>query len=487
MQKLLILFFVSFLSINCLVEVNKDLSLKFSEMETTKVGKKGTAIISFYPEASTDFKDTTRKICFNPKISKANEDYTVKCGLWNSKDNPSYIYLFCEIEETIPAGNYSILLNEGQSFDCGDYKVTLNLDGKQDEIKFEKVDKDIADLYSGPQEIEIQSNLDSYELKFNIVSYHQEKILFNYRMILDCKAEENILKCPLTKKDLLAYVEKEGSIEKTSSINNDDYSENQLYLVAPINIKIKDIPKKDISVNIKKLLVDTNEHDVPIAYETDVTDISNYYVFGGEGNFDLTFINKNEQGTQKESSSSCNFLKYDNNPLYLVCFARVEGDKGTIWMKEITQETEIKDHNIQYDYKIQKVKNEEKINYERSTGSFIMWYYPKELDFKKNSGPISVIYSLEGNKGLDGLTFNEAENDLNCQNIGRKAKKCEVTKEHFKGKKSGLYFLKHKNHLGKKSTNYEIPPINVILEESSKANRITSFAYYSLLLLLIMM
>ena len=48
-----------------------------------------------------------------------------------------------------------------------------------------------------------------------------------------------------------------------------------------LKIIVKDIQKKDITVNIKKLLVDTNEHDVPIAYETDVTNVSNYYLFSG--------------------------------------------------------------------------------------------------------------------------------------------------------------------------------------------------------------
>ena len=67
-------------------------------------------------------------------------------------------------------------------------------------------------------------------------------------------------------------------------------------------------------------------------------------------------------------------------------------------------------------------------------------------------------------------------------------KKCEITKEHFKGLKNDLYFLKHTNHLSKKSTNYEIPPIKVILEAPapSKGNIISLSLFYSLVLLLIM-
>jgi hypothetical protein len=181
-------------------------------------------------------------------------------------------------------------LNEVENFKCGDYNVTLNAKDKQNSLNFEKVDREIIDLYSEPQTIEIQNALDSYELKFNIVSYNQEKIILNFRMFLDCKVEDKILKCPLTKKDLLTYVGKEGYLERTAYLDTTNSIYAYLYMVSSINIKIKDIPKKDVSVNIKKLLVDANEHDVPIAYETDVTDVSNFYVFGIY-DFKLTFIN----------------------------------------------------------------------------------------------------------------------------------------------------------------------------------------------------
>lgn len=87
-------------------------------------------------------------------------------------------------------------MNEVENFKCGDYNVTLNAKDKQNSLNFEKVDREIIDLYSEPQTIEIQNALDSYELKFNIVSYNQEKIIFNFRMFLDCKVEDKILKCP---------------------------------------------------------------------------------------------------------------------------------------------------------------------------------------------------------------------------------------------------------------------------------------------------
>ena len=165
------------------------------------------------------------------------------------------LIVFCDIEESIPSGKYSILLNKVENFNCGNYNVTLKVEDKQNILNFEKVDREIIDLYSEPQTIEIQNALDSYELKFNIVAYNQEKVIVNYRMFLDCKVEDKILKCPVTKKDLLTYVGKEDHFSRTSYLDTTNSIVSILYMVSDIYIKIKDIPKKDVSVNIKKLLV----------------------------------------------------------------------------------------------------------------------------------------------------------------------------------------------------------------------------------------
>ena len=369
----------------------------------------------------------------------------------------------------------------GTAFNYEDYHITLK-DGTFD---IQKVDKDIIDLYSEPQTITIDNTFNNCELKFNIVSYNQEMIMLNYGIILECNIKDNILHCPLTRKELLANLQKETTESEVQYLNTTEYDETPLYLVSPIKIIVKDILKKDISVNIKKLLVDTNEHDVPIAYETDVTNVSNYYLFSGSENFELKFMNENEQGEKTLKEKSCSFLKYDNNPLYLVCW--VNGEK-TNWLNEITSEEKVENYHIQYNYKIQPVKNEAKIQY-KGTGSFISWYHPKVIDFTKNNGPISIIYWIENPQHLKGFTYNEEADDLKCEDVGGYYKKCEVTKEHFKGKKNGDYFLKHTNHLGMKSTNYEVPPIKIILEETpvpSKGNIIFSSLLYSFGLLLIM-
>ena len=154
MSKLLILLFISFLSINCKLEEQKDLQLYLSNISTDKVGKKGTVIVSFEQrEEYIEFKNTRKEECFNSEIFDGTNNFVVNCGLWNSEDNSYEILVFCNIEENIPSGNYTLLLDEVQSFYYRDYNVTLNAEGGQETLKFQKVDKDIIDLYSDIQTI----------------------------------------------------------------------------------------------------------------------------------------------------------------------------------------------------------------------------------------------------------------------------------------------------------------------------------------------
>ena len=478
MKNLLIIFLVSFLSVECIVENKIKLELTLNRIKVNTIGKKGTAVVSFRQEGTKqDFKDTTKKTCFNSTISDGNKNYKVSCGLWNSHSSSYEILIFCNIGENIPSGNYLMKLNETEPFDYGNYNVNLIA---KDSPKFTKVDRNIIDLYADEQTITIENNRDSYELQFHIVSYNKEILMFSYINLDNCKAENNILKCSITKKGLLAHLRPQDNNIEIFNLDTINNSFNKLPLVSEVKIVVKDIPKKDIYIGIKQLLVKTNEIRGTVAYETNVTDVANFYeVLNG---FTLTFLNKDNEGTITEIESGCSFVKYDGNPLYLICLTNYE---GTNWLKEIENELIINNQNIQYNYRIQPVKNEEKIE-TKETGSVIVFYHPTILDFSKNNGPLSILYFTEFPNNLDGLTFNEGQKDIECKTVAEDKKKCEVTKEHFKGKNNGLYFLKHKNHLGKKDITYEIRPMKVILSSSSNGNIISLSIFYYLLVLLIM-
>ena len=83
---------------------------------------------------------------------------------------------------------------------------TINLIEPEQSIKFTKINDDLMDLYSKEQKINIVEEKDSYEFKFNIVSYNGEKIILNYLIPIDCNRENNILKCPITKSKLEEFL-----------------------------------------------------------------------------------------------------------------------------------------------------------------------------------------------------------------------------------------------------------------------------------------
>ena len=64
MSRLLILFLVSFLSIDCIVEDDLNLILKVEKLAATTVGKKGAAIILTYPEGLIQ-KNKERNVLYN--------------------------------------------------------------------------------------------------------------------------------------------------------------------------------------------------------------------------------------------------------------------------------------------------------------------------------------------------------------------------------------------------------------------------------------
>ena len=345
MPKSLILFLAIILSINCIEEETKNLILSQFGIMVKTIGKKGTAIIMYRQEGQIqEFKDAEKQPSFEITIYNKDKEYTIKCGVFNGMESSENIYVFCNFDESIPAGTYSLPFT-GTTFDYNGYHITLK-DGTFD---IQKVDKNIIDLYSAPQTITIDNSFNNGELTFNIVSYNQEILTSRYNMIFDCNIKDNILHCPLTRKELLAHLPKKTNDLNIYYLDTTEYTEERLYLVSPIKIIIKEIQEKDISVNIKRLLVDTNEHDATIAYETDVTDVSNYYLFMGGENFELKFMNENDKGEKKQTEKSCGFLKYDNNPLYLVCW--VNGEKAN-WLDEITAEEKIEKYHIQYNYKI---------------------------------------------------------------------------------------------------------------------------------------
>ena len=479
MSKLLIIFLSSLFFAKCLKENQQELNLVFKEMKLDVVGKQGTAVASFESQDQyVTINDTKKEICFKPKISDGKKNHEVKCGLWREEGNYE-ILIFCDIDSNIPSGDYYILFNETEPFPYKDYIVTLK---KCDNVQFKKVEQNIVDLYSETsQTLVIDEEINSYELKFNIVSYNQEPIFLRQDMPLEnCRNENNILICTMTKSDLLIYFLPDDTQTRIYYIN---YHNNlrSFPLIPKIKIIINEFNKKDIFVRITKLLVNFYELYAPIIYETNVTDISNLYFFEKCGYFYLTFKTIEKEG---ERMGDCHFVKYDNAPLYILC--RTETSEK-ILLKDITKEKIENNINIQYNFRIQPVKIDEPITYIGKNGTCFFWNYPKVLDFTKTNDPLYIKY-IAGNhpEYLKGLTFNEKEKDLDCKISSGEIVECEVPKSHFQGKEKGFYYLKYINMNGNRAIRYEVQPIKLIIDDSKRdGGSFASVSIYYLVLLII--
>ena len=149
-------------------------------------------------------------------------------------------------------------------------------------------------------------------------------------------------------------------------------------------------------------------------------------------------------------------------------------------VKRNKEEIIIDDTTIRYNFRIQPVNHIERIYHSgKDKGSWIVWSFPETLDFS-NKDTLYIDYASENEDYLKGITFNKDKYDLSCEKKENRLLRCFLHKSHFET--SGYYFSKHTNHLGGKSTFYEVSPIKVIL----KGIYYSSSLNYSLLLILIM-
>ena len=468
--KLAIFVFLCFFFATCRDE-NADVTLSLSELETKSIGRKGAVLINtrVYPFSQFD-KDPTRKTIFSSRIYNAMNSYLVDCGLWNPSQ--SNLYVFCNIDTNVPSGIYYIDFSVSGKFNYQNYNITL----QPKLLNFEKLDKDIIDLYSEEQKIEIEDLKDSYELKFNVVSYNQELLMIRILgyIFLDCRQNNNELICQVKKSDLEKGLVSNDTYTNVEYINDaDDIRSLRLPFVGRIHIIDYLTQKTDVFVGITKLIENITEGESYLTYETNITNINK--VITSADNLRLNFTNEYNDTDR----TYCFFKKNDDYPLFIICFH--PSDLGKCWLKEINEEIVINNTNIRYNFRIQPTKNQERIyNSKGDKGTFIYDIYPEILDFTKNDS-LYMYYHAKFSSNLKGITFNKDNEDLSCEKRKNNFVRCNVTKNHFDGKKSGYYFTKHTNHLGGKSTYYESAPVKVILKESFYSISL----YYSLLLILV--
>ena len=109
---ILLSYFIS-LSLCNLKETVNPFDIITSYIKEKEVGKKGSVgiLTEFYDEKNIfDKTDIEAKTIFNAEILDINQkNYTIDCRLW--KADGINLVIFCNFDEKIPQGEYSINLN----------------------------------------------------------------------------------------------------------------------------------------------------------------------------------------------------------------------------------------------------------------------------------------------------------------------------------------------------------------------------------------
>ena len=147
--------------------------------------------------------------------------------------------------------------------------------------------------------------------------------------------------------------------------------------------------------------------------------------------------------------------------MYLLCYSDA-GFESSIFLSKIENELALNNIHGKYNFYIQPVSNNDKINI-KGSGCRLKLIMPKVLDFSNND-TISIDLILEQHNYCYGIAFNPNKyfDFLTCKDLNF-FKRCSVPKNHFENNKSGYYNIYHLNHMNEYIKFYEYSPIQVIL------------------------
>ena len=181
-----IIFFFIYISLlissfNCLLqEKNNTINITITnDFWPDEIGKIGAIIYLTGLEVKKDIfdpLDIEENTKFNATIfNEINKNNNISCRLTMYEAFALELYIFCYLDETIPKGNYNIFF-KSRTFNYKGYEINLKSTYNN---TFEKLDIYSFQLYPRSQSIVVEDSKDSYELKFIIISYDNQKIFFN--------------------------------------------------------------------------------------------------------------------------------------------------------------------------------------------------------------------------------------------------------------------------------------------------------------------
>ena len=229
---------------------------------------------------ASDIEDETK---FSLSITGNNTNtYPLNCRLW--KNEEKYIAVFCDFQGDFKATEI-FPINDAVNITYNSTKnVTINFNIESLELR--KIEGKLPFLYANNQTKDVKVTDTKINLEFKINSYNDEKLFIyhhkNYTSapIENCKKENKILKCEVSKEKLDIIAKKNNEFEVV--FLNEHLGFEDFRFVKNIKINYPDIKKEDIHFNFVKILnpdvetnyfvnIETNIINLPILKTTFIT------------------------------------------------------------------------------------------------------------------------------------------------------------------------------------------------------------------------
>ena len=416
------------------------------DKDSIKIGQKGViSFITDFEDIHNIFDSEIETKIINVQFSGNNKNYTAKCHLW--KPLGEKLRLICQFNENIDAQKLKLIKF---IFDYKDFNIAIL---SEEDLRINQLNSSISFLYSDKQIINITNTNTEYNLVFKSKIYNKESlILYNEgnnmkNIYLNCIEETKQIKCTIKKDELVGILSKSGEKFCLSQVTKEEgiITFNN---VLDIILNYENVDKKNININIIKLLTPKVDKNSLIAFETNIDDIpiitTDYFIVN----------------LKKNDVTKCHFKKHSNqkdDKLLLLCNADTPGE----YIFDIN-ETNLDNLNILYSFKKIETKTSEKVTISENEGTKIISVYPDSLNFTSQDELI-IRYHIENPGKLKNIKLNNNSTSyLECKDKNN-IKECTVPKSHFN--ESGYYYTYYTNSFETNVISYEIPKIQITIKK----------------------